>query len=511
MHSLQEVRSDNTSYKTFDDLFFHQGAKGLKAYEEVVQHVSAKLTDVFSGFDHPYMGGKPDNVQQAISKITMSTRQGETISNLLETIDAPFLKNNLHISHEKSVAHLHCPPLLSGIAAEMIISSLNQSMDSWDQSTAATYVEREMIAWLTQRFGLAETSDGIFSSGGSQSNYMGLLLARDSFCEKHWGCRVQQEGLPAAFKKMKILCSEDAHFTVQKSASQLGLGAESVITIKTDHNHRVSIYDLQEKLETLRKEGALPFALVGTCGTTDFGSIDPLEKLAEIADANGLWFHADAAFGGALILSRTHAHKLNGIQFADSITVDFHKLFYQPISCGAFLVNDGRSFKHTNYHADYLNPEADEEEGIVNLVNKSVVTTRRFDAFKLFVSLRTVGTDRFCDMIDHTFVVANQSAQLIEKLDHFNVLTTTPELNTIIFRFEPKGVAGKELNELNRSIQQQLFEKGMAAIAKTKVGEDIYLKFTLLNPRTEIPDIKAILNDIEVLGFNEIKSRRVTQ
>ncbi|MFD2922666.1 pyridoxal phosphate-dependent decarboxylase family protein [Halobacillus naozhouensis] len=511
MHSLQVMKGDETAYNAFDDLFFHRGAEGLKAYEEIVQHVSTKLTEVFSDFDQPYKGGRPDEVRKAISGMVMATRQGETLRDLLEEIDVPFLRNNLHVSHEKSVAHLHCPPLLSGIAAEMIISSYNQSMDSWDQSTAATYVEREMIAWLTQRFGLSEISDGVFSSGGSQSNYMGLLLARDSFCEKHWGCNVQQEGLPSAFKRMKILCSEDAHFTVQKSASQLGLGAEAVVTVETDHNHRLSIYDCHEKIEMLRKEGSLPFALVGTCGTTDFGSIDPLEELAEVAGENGLWFHVDAAFGGALILSRTHAHKLNGIQSADSITVDFHKLFYQPISCGAFLVNDGRSFQYTNYHADYLNPEADEEEGITNLVNKSVVTTRRFDAFKLFVSLRTVGTDRFAEMIDHTFVVANQSAQLLEDLDHFHVLNQTPELNTIVFRFQPRGIARKEINELNRSIQQQLFEQGMAAIAKTKVQEDIYLKFTLLNPRTEIQDIDAILKDIEVLGFNEIKTRRITQ
>ncbi|UOR11765.1 pyridoxal phosphate-dependent decarboxylase family protein [Halobacillus amylolyticus] len=507
MESIYQTK-DN---KPFDDLFLHKGPKGIEAYEDVVKQVSTKLKEVFSNVDRPYIGKKPSEIQKEILGLSQLAKRGESLSDFLEAIDVPILKNSLHISHEKSVAHLHCPPLLSGIAAEMMISSLNQSMDSWEQSTAATYVEKEMISWLTNRFGLPAEADGVFSSGGSQSNYMGLLLARDSFCEKYWGCTVQKHGLPEGFKRMKILCSVEAHFTVQKSASQLGLGADAVVTIKTDDHHRLSVPHLYEKLRELREEGSLPFALVGTCGTTDFGSIDPLAELAEAAHSNGLWLHVDAAFGGALIVSHTHAYKLDGIQSADSITVDFHKLFYQPISCGAFLVNDSRSFTYTNHHADYLNPESDEAEGIVNLVNKSVVTTRRFDAFKLFVSLRVVGIDRFREMIDHTFSLAKKSAQLIDRLEAFNVLNVNPELNTVIFRFQPEAVPEEQLNTLNHSIQQQLLHKGIAVIAKTKVQKATYLKFTLLNPRTEIQNIQSIIKEIEFLGVKELEKRRMIQ
>ncbi|UOQ94309.1 aspartate aminotransferase family protein [Halobacillus shinanisalinarum] len=507
MESIHQTK-DN---KPFEDLFFHKGPKGIKAYEDVVKQVSTKLIDIYSNVNQPYVGKKSEEIRKEIQGSLHSTKQEESLSDFLEAIDVPILRNSLHVTHEKSVAHLHCPPLLPGIAAEMMISLLNQSMDSWEQSTAATYVEQEMISWLTKRFGLPAEADGVFSSGGSQSNYMGLLLARDSFCEQHWGCNVQEHGLPEGFKKMKILCSEEAHFTVQKSASQLGLGADAVVTVKTDHHHRLSIPHLYEALRVLSDEGSLPFALVGTCGTTDFGSIDPLDELAEVAHSNGLWLHVDAAFGGALILSHTHAYKLNGIQLADSITVDFHKLFYQPISCGAFLVNDRRSFNYTNHHADYLNPESDEAEGIVNLVNKSIVTTRRFDAFKIFASLKIVGTDQFREMIDHTFSLAKRSAHLIDRLELFNVLNVNPELNTIIFRFQPGDVPEDELNTLNHSIQQRLLHEGTAVIAKTKVQKATYLKFTLLNPRTQIQDIHSIVKDIELLGLKELEKRRIIQ
>uniref|UniRef100_UPI00132204DF pyridoxal-dependent decarboxylase n=1 Tax=Escherichia coli TaxID=562 RepID=UPI00132204DF len=131
----------------------------------------------------------------------------------------------------------------------------------------------------------------------------------------------------------------------------------------------------------------------------------------------GLWIHADAAYGGALVLSENYRDKLDGVELADSITIDFHKQFYQPISCGAFLLKDKRHFGLINYHADYLNPKEDELDGILHLVHKSVQTTRRFDALKLLLSLRLIGEEWFGDIIDHTIDFAKDVAALIERND----------------------------------------------------------------------------------------------
>ncbi|MFG6116119.1 pyridoxal phosphate-dependent decarboxylase family protein [Halobacillus sp. MO56] len=506
MATTQQIAEGKS--RAFDHLFFHENNTG--EFQYTVQQITEKLVKVMKELDQPYSGKTPEILQQELDNLSVFTYEGESVEELLDDIDDSLLLSNIHITHPKSVAHLHCPPLVSAMAAEMVINAFNPSMDSWDQSPAATYLEQEVIEWLTKSFGFDGASDGVFTSGGTQSNYTGLLIARDSFCKRKWGVDVQKQGLPGDFKRLRILCSEEAHFTVQKSASQLGLGEDSVVSIQTDENHKLCLYDLDRKLEELEAEQLLPFALVATCGTTDFGSIDPLAELASIASEHGLWLHVDAAFGGALILSQTHQHKLQGINQADSIAVDFHKLFYQPISCGAFLLKNKEQFKHLQHHADYLNPAEDDDKGIVNLVNKSIQTTRRFDALKLFFSLRMVGTKQYGVMIDHTLALAKAAAGYIDEVEDMTVSQPEPELNTIVFRYQPAVPSVVDLNQVNLAIQKRLLHEGKGVIAKTMVEEKVYLKFTLLNPRTQLADVKEILADIQNIGESEIEKWRVS-
>ncbi|MFG6148089.1 pyridoxal phosphate-dependent decarboxylase family protein [Halobacillus sp. B23F22_1] len=506
-----EVKDDAEAYKqSFDHLFLHSGQEGIKAFEEMMENLTNELIDFHMQQTQPYSGKSPAEIEREMIRLKPASEQGESFSCYLKELEETVLKNSLHVTHHKAIGHLHCPPLLPTLAAELIIAAFNQSMDSWDQSPSASFVEEKMIQWLIQQFNLKKESSGTFSSGGTQSNYMGLLLARDYYCDKKFGHNVQKKGLPPQLNKLKILCSEEAHFTVIKSASQLGLGEEAVVKVKTDQDHKLCLQDIEEKYNQLRKNGEFPFALVATCGTTDFGSIDPLEDLAAFTKENDLWYHVDAAFGGALILSGSHYEKLNGIERADSIAVDFHKLFYQPISCGAFLLKDEKNFKYLNHHADYLNPKEDDEEGIPNLVNKTISTSRRFDALKLWTSLRVVGTNKFREMIDHTFAIAQQTADVIDEMDDIEAGNRYPELNTVLFRFNSKEGPAADLDEINKQIQQHLLYKGTAFVAKTKVNKEVYLKFTILNPRTDLSDVKSILSEVWQLGMKEIENRRVT-
>ncbi|WP_245807701.1 pyridoxal phosphate-dependent decarboxylase family protein [Halobacillus massiliensis] len=493
--------------QNFNHLFLNKQPEGIKEFEEIIQKVVNQLIDINLEQTVPYQGKLPSQVEEEVRNIITFKREGESIEEVLQMIGPAIMQNSLHVTDERSMGHLHCPPLLAGVAAELIISVYNQSMDSWDQSPAATFVEEEMISWLINQYQLSGNADGVFTSGGTQSNYMGLLLARDAFCEKKWNHNVKKYGLPYEASNMKILCSEEAHFTVKKSAYQLGLGEDAVVSIPTDSKHRMCVKEAEQKLKELIAEESYPFAIVGTCGTTDFGSIDPLTELASLADQYDLWFHADAAYGGALILSESHADKLKGLSLADSITVDFHKLFYQPISCGAFLINDKRNFKYINHHADYLNPEEDEEGGMPHLVNKSVATTRRFDALKLFMTLKVVGLSQMQQMVDHTFVTAKETAATIQRMEYLTVANPEPELNTVIFRFEGEDISPEELSELNRKIQQEMLFSGRAIAAKTKVYGHTYMKFTLLNPRTSSVDTQEVLEEIQSLGLKFLKAK----
>jgi L-2,4-diaminobutyrate decarboxylase len=284
-----------------------------------------------------------------------------------------------------------------------------------------------------------------------------------------------------------------AHFTVEKSAAQLGLGTEAVVRIEVDEQFRMKPSALGASLRNAVAEGLRPMAVVATAGTTDFGSIDPLREIAEIAHQWGAWLHVDAAYGGALLFSATHRDKISGIEFADSITVDFHKLFWQPMPCSAFLLRDARHFETIKLHADYLNPEAHEEEGIPNLVTTSLLTSRRFDALKLWISFQALGREKFGAMIDRTAALASYAASVIRRTPHFQ-LVCEPQLSTVVFRYVPHKV--RDANSFNFELRQTLFNEGIAVVGHTRVRGLQCLKFTCMNPATSEEQIEALIQMI---------------
>lgn len=437
-----------------------------------------------------------------MSKIPFPQNEGMSLEKVIEDVYENILADSININHQKSMAHLHCPVMIPSLIAEMIISALNQSMDSWDQSSVATYVEVKLVQWLCEQIGFAHKADGVFTSGGTQSNYMGLLLARNSYCKQAFNWDVKKKGLPVQASSLRIFCSEDAHFSVVKSASQLGLGEDAVITVKKDEQYRMCIKDLKAKLEMCKEEKLYPFAIVGTCGSTDLGAIDPLEEIAELSREYNTWYHIDAAYGGALILSDSRNALINGLELADSVTVDFHKLFFQPISCGAFLVKNASSFKFIEHNADYLNPKEDQDNGIIHLVGKSIQTTRRFDALKVYFSLLVVGMDKFGGIIDHICTTATEGARYIQSLDCFDIVNSNPQISTIVFRYNV-GEPGT-LNQVNEYIYKKMLQMGNALLAKTTINQSVYLKFTILNPLTTIDDIKEVVKLIESITVDNL-------
>lgn len=174
-----------------------------------------------------------------------------------------FLKDSLSVHHPQCVAHLHCPSLVVSQAAEVLINATNQSMDSWDQSPSATIIEMKLIDWLRTRVGYQPGDAGVFTSGGTQSNLMGLMLARDAFFAAK-GHSIQQDGLIGDLRKIRVLCSENAHFSVQKNMALLGLGYQSVILVKTDDCSRMDLNDLAAKIAQCNANGEQILAIVAT-------------------------------------------------------------------------------------------------------------------------------------------------------------------------------------------------------------------------------------------------------
>jgi diaminobutyrate-2-oxoglutarate transaminase len=386
---------------------------------------------------------------------------------------------------------------MPAVAAEAMIAALNQSMDSWDQASSATYVEQKVINWLCDKYELGEKADGIFTSGGTQSNQMGLMLARDWIADKLSNHSIQKLGLPDYADKLRIVCSKKSHFTVQKSASWMGLGEKAVMTVDANADGTMDITQLDQVLTQAKAKGLIPFAIVGTAGTTDHGAIDDLDFIADMAAKHEMWMHVDGAYGGALILS-SHKSRLKGVERAHSISVDFHKLFYQTISCGALLVNDKSNFKFLLHHADYLNREHDE---LPNLVDKSIATTKRFDALKVFMTMQNVGPKTLGDMYDHLLVQTQQVADMIRNHEQFELLAE-PALSTVLFRATnvPVTNACADLDELNKALRLEALTRGIAVLGETIVDGKTALKFTILNPCLTTADFESLLLKINTLA-----------
>ena len=471
-----------------DFLIWNDGSK--KRYQELVSQAARIVCKSLPS--QPYAGKSATELDGLLGGEFLP-KAGRSWVGILEKIRT-VVANSVHVTHPHTIAHLHCPPLLHALAAEVVISALNQSMDSFDQAPIATVVEQKMIRWLCAEAGLPPTAAGTFTTGGSQSNYMGLLLARDAYLQKHWNWSAQKCGLPPEVRRMRILCSEVAHFTVEKSASQLGLGTDAVVRIDVDEHFQMKANSLRQALQSLQGQGLLPMAIVATAGTTDFGSIDPLPDLTALAHEWDAWLHVDAAYGGALLFSAQHREKLAGIEDADSVSIDFHKLFWQPIPCSVFLLWDVRHFDAIKFHADYLNPELHEDEGIPNLVTTSLLTSRRFDALKLWISFESLGRDKLGAMIDHTITLASHAAEVIRQ-DPKLELMAEPQISTVVFRYAPSR-DDVDNDAANARIRQRLLDSGAAVIGHTRVHNRQCLKFTCMNPTATEADMEKLLDVI---------------
>ncbi|MGE6796378.1 pyridoxal phosphate-dependent decarboxylase family protein [Psychrobacter okhotskensis] len=487
--------------------------------EQYVTHMQKTSAVIKQWLDdnNVYLGGTPQQVQ---ATNTFSIReQGRDIDTILADIQSKFLPSCVSTANANCLAHLHPPTLVIGQIAEMIIAATNQSMDSWNQSPAATYIEKDLIKWLCKlcQFGSGfdnsfdnsfdsqadSDSGGVFTSGGTQSNLMGLLLARNQFY-KAKGVDVQKDGLMGQLSG-SILCSDQAHFSIEKNAALLGLGQKSVIKIATDASGAILVSDLQHQINQLGADNVM--AIIATAGTTDLGAIDPLMAIGKICRDAQIWLHVDAAWGGALLLSQRYQHLIEGLNQADSITLDFHKHFFLPISCGAFLLRDNRNFESIRHHSEYLNSADDEQDNIPNLVTYSLQTTRRFDALKLWMALDLLGTDGYATLIDNCLDTAKQAAQLIGANDNF-VLVHEPIISSVLFYFTPKEAAlsNDQLAQLNRHIAQELLVNNIANVATTQFEQRLCLKFTILNPSTHINDIAGIIEQMAIAGFNQLNS-----
>ncbi|WP_066800591.1 pyridoxal phosphate-dependent decarboxylase family protein [Moraxella oblonga] len=469
------------------------------AMNQAVQAVSNWLKE-----DKMYTGG---SIKELRSQIAFNpSKDGLGVQKSLDRLVKLFLNKSLKVHHPHSLAHLHCPTMVTSQIAEVLINATNQSMDSWDQSPAGSLMEVQLIDYLRQKTGYGAGTAGVFTSGGTQSNLMGVLLARDWAIAKNWTntdgkeWSVQRDGIPSdAMTKVKVLCSENAHFSVQKNMAMMGMGFQSVVTVPVNDNAQMDTKALAKIMADLQADGKIVACVVATAGTTDAGAIDDIKTIRKLCDDYGAWLHIDAAWGGALLLSNDYRDMLDGVELSDSITLDFHKHFFQSISCGAFLLKDEKNYRFMHYEAEYLNSAYDEEHGVPNLVSKSLQTTRRFDALKLWFTIEALGEELYGSMIDHGVTLTRQVAEYIKATDGLELLVE-PQFASVLFRVVPKDYPAEFIDNLNQNVADELFAKGEANIGVTRVIDSRQnvqsLKMTTLSPIATLDNVKALLGQV---------------
>ncbi|WP_053848872.1 lysine decarboxylase DesA [Streptomyces sp. NRRL B-24085] len=447
-----------------------------RSVTEGIERVAAKLATT----TRPFTGVSVDALSPRIDEIDLDKPLLDTAA-VLDELEDVYLRDAIYFHHPRYLAHLNCPVVIPAVLGEAILSAVNSSLDTWDQSAGGTLIERKLIDWTTARIGLGPVADGVFTSGGTQSNLQALLLARE-------------EAKADTTAKLRVFASEVSHFSVKKSAKLLGLGADSVVSIPVGADKRMQTVALARELERCKQDGLVPMAVVATAGTTDFGSIDPLPEIAELCEQYGTWMHVDAAYGCGLLASVKYRDRIDGIERADSVTVDYHKSFFQPVSSSAVLVRDASTLRHATYHAEYLNPRRMVQERIPNQVDKSLQTTRRFDALKLWMTLRVMGADGIGQLFDEVCDLAAEGWKLLAADPRFDVVVE-PSLSTLVFRYIPSSVTDPaEIDRANLYARKALFASGDAVVAGTKVQGRHYLKFTLLNPETTVEDMSVVLD-----------------
>jgi len=377
-----------------------------------------------------------------------------------------------------------------GMLAEMLAAGMNANVGGRDHM--AIEVERQMIAWTRDLFGFPDTASGLFVTGTSQANFMGVLIART----RALGQPVRDRGLTAIGRHLTAYTSAAAHGCIARAMEMAGLGRDQLRLIPVDAEHRIRIAALRQAIASDRDHGLEPFLLIGTAGTVDVGAIDDLTALAAVAKAEQLQFHVDGAFGALAMLAPGLAPLLSGIEQADSLAFDWHKWGQVPYDSGFLLMRDGALQRQT-FAADaaYLRRA---ERGLAGgdwwPCDYGPDLSRGFRALKTWFTLKTYGADAIGQVITGTIVLAQRLAARVADEPELELLSPVP-LNIVCF-----GYRSPDADRLNAEIVADLHESGRVAPSLTTIGGRTAIRAAIVNHRTAAEDVDALVEAVLIRG-----------
>ena len=424
-------------------------------------------------------------------------REGEELKDALAEIMS-VLRFHRRNAHEGFFGYICGPGLPSDSVAALISSALNQNVTGYSSAPGATTIERTLIEWLCQLAGLPSGAGGLLVSGGSTANLNAITTA----LHRAAGPDLRRKGLGSleGGGSFRLYHAPSAHFSVQRGAIAAGLGSDSLRPIAVDSERRMIPEALSSAIAEDRHQGLRPFCVVATAGTTTTGAIDPLDAIGAVAGDAGIWFHVDAAFGAAALLSEELRPRLQGIARADSITVDLHKGFYTGLDASALLLRDPKAARQLYYaSADYVDlPEegCDEEFAFFHL---GLETSRRFRALAPYLALRMIGAERMGRNALHAVQCVEFLAASAREDPELEVVAW-PQLSICCFRFIGTGLSPERIDEINARIPRALLAEGDFYLSATQVDGRPLLRVCLASYATRAEHISALLDRVKAIG-----------
>ncbi|MBF4244996.1 putative pyridoxal-dependent aspartate 1-decarboxylase [Vibrio anguillarum] len=478
------------------------------------EHIVAEekpLKEIEKDFSNPQIPESPEFVS-------------EHTQHLLDNLVA----HSVHTSAPSFIGHMTSalPYFLMPLSKIMI--ALNQNLVKIETSKAFTPLERQVLgmlhrliyqkndAFYSQWMHSANHSLGAFCSGGTIANITALWVARNNALKADGDFQgVEKEGLFKAMRHygyhgLAILVSDRGHYSLKKAADVLGIGQEGLVCVKTDNNNRLCPQDLKAKMAHLKSQKIKPFAVVGVAGTTETGNIDPLRDIANICQQEGCHFHVDAAWGGATLMSNNHRHLLNGIELADSVTIDAHKQLYIPMGAGMVLFKKPDAMHSIEHHAQYIL-----RKGSKDLGSHTLEGSRSGMAMLVYASMHIISRPGYELLIDQSLAKARYFADLIKEQDDFELISE-PELCLLTYRYIPafvrqalqqalpnqKAELNELLNEITQFVQKKQRETGRSFVSRTRLNPErwdkldtIVFRVVLANPLTTHAILHSILDE----------------
>lgn len=335
----------------------------------------------------------PEEIRQHLRSHYAFTRP-TSLDELATDVEAMLRRWQVQVTHPRYFGLFNPSVTVASVLADTLVALYNPQLAAWRTSPAANEIEKHTLDWVGGKLGLPADTFACFTTGGAEANLTAVLVALT-----HAFPAYGEHGLRSLDAEPVLYLSEEAHHSFTKIAHMTGLGRRALRTVAADQHLKLDLADLKRQVEADRKNGLRPFMVVGTCGTTAAGIIDPLDTLHGYCKSEGLWLHVDAAWGGAAALSPALRPHLAGIESADSITCDGHKWFSVPMACGMFFCRH-RDAVLSTFHAQTSYMPKQHSHEVLDPYTSTVQWSRRFIGLKLFMSLAHNGEGGYAAMIE---------------------------------------------------------------------------------------------------------------